>query len=141
MGIEFIEALAEKILPKDVHKIKRRLVDRLYSKLIRIRDNLTCKRCGHTHKGNSKGLHTSHYFNRRTEATRFDWNNCDSLCLACHFLWSHGSGRADYTAFKKKQLGTEKYEALAKAAKIPNKNIPFDDLKKIKEFRELLGMI
>jgi hypothetical protein len=137
LNIEFLEEFAKKILPKNVFKIKRRLADRLWSDIIRLRDHWTCCRCGHSHNPRSKGLHVSHYFSRFREFTRFAWDNCDSLCLGCHLLWSKEK-RNDYTKFKKKQLGFMRYRALVENAKVPNDLKVFDDLTKIKEFRLIL---
>lgn len=103
--------------------IKRRLCDRVMSAIVRARDNYTCQRCRHVHDPKSKGLHTSHYFNRRRESTRFDLRNLDSLCLACHILWSHGDRRGEYMIFKMEQLGKTEYKALHDKAKIP----PYED--------------
>ena len=123
---------------ENIFNIKRRLVDRLWSKIIRIRDNYQCVRCGHQHNSTSKGLHCSHYFSRSRESTRFYWDNCDSLCLACHLLWGKEK-RADYTAFKKKQLGFMRYEFNAMLAKIPNSEYKNEDLFKIPVFRKQIA--
>lgn len=138
MQIVYLEALAEKILFKNPFEIKRRLADRLFSKIIRRRDNFTCQRCKHPHSPTSKGLHASHYFARKREATRFYYDNLDALCLACHKLWGFGEGRAEYQKFKKAQLGEIRYEELARLAKIPSKEVPFNDRQKIKDFRIIL---
>src|SRR5574340_142885 len=115
---------------KSVYSVKRRLVDRVYTELLKLRKNNICDKCGHKHDPKSKGLHTSHYFSRAREHTRFDIRNTDLLCLACHLYFSHNRG--EYTKFKKKILGEAEYLALFKKAKEPYiiKNIQaFDKIK------------
>ena len=131
--------LYNKIIPRNPFKIKRRFADRLWSLIIRIRDNFTCVRCKHKHAWNSKGLQCSHYFSRSREATRFDWDNCDSFCLACHLNWSRGAGWQKYSVFKRQQLRFMRYESLVARAKIPNDIKEFNDRPKIKEFRKVLS--
>jgi len=138
MELHFTEMLYEKIVPKNPFAIKRRLADRLWSMVIRLRDHYTCQRCGHKHTPTSRGLQCSHFFARRREATRFDWDNTDALCLACHLLWSRGAGWQIYSKWKRQRLGFMRYEALAARAKIPNNPKLFDDLSKINEFRLVL---
>lgn len=136
---KFYEALSRKYQnKKSVFNIKRRLADRLWSNIIRLRDGYICVRCHHQHGLKSKGIHNSHYFSRSREATRFMWDNCDTLCLACHLLWSKEK-RAEYTAFKKKQLGFMRYEWLSFSAKIPNSEFENIDVERIKEFRRVLA--
>lgn len=92
-------------------KVKIRREDSLFSKYIRNRDKWTCQRCHRTHEEGSRGMHCSHYWSRGKWGTRFDPENCDALCYACHMLWG-GDRRSAYTAFKKKQLGIKRYNAL-----------------------------
>ena len=85
--------------------IKIDAADRAFSEFVRRRDKM-CRRCfsyGYGPKGIT-GLQASHYWSRRHENTRFDPENVDALCAACHFIWG-GDRREDYTAFKKAQLG------------------------------------
>lgn len=133
-----MEALAAKILPKNPFQIKRRLADRLFSKIIRARDHFHCVRCGHAHSRTSRGLQASHFFSRRREETRFDWDNVDALCLACHLLWSREK-RGEYMEYKKKQLGFMRYTALAYRAQVPNDIKKFDDKSKIVSFRRIIS--
>lgn len=88
--------------------------DAVFSQFIRLRDK-RCRRCGSWVRFNEKGLpvsHTnSHYYTRGKETTRFEPNNCDTLCFPCHRLWG-GDHRADYTAFKKKQLGEDAFKRM-----------------------------
>lgn len=86
-------------------------VDALFSLAIRARDNV-CVRCG-----SSKNLTNSHFWSRTHSATRYDPENCDTLCwLPCHYTWEHEK-HGDYRDFKIKQLGQERYDALERRAR------------------------
>jgi hypothetical protein len=95
-------------------KIKIYQEDSIFSQFIRLRDK-KCVRCGSHVELNEKGLpvthQNSHYWSRGNWSTRFDPENCDTLCFACHRLWG-GDYRRDYEAFKKKQLGEDGYKKL-----------------------------
>lgn len=95
-------------------KISISRADLVFSQYIRLRDK-KCIRCGSPVAMSAKGLpvsHTnSHYFGRGRENTRFDPENCDTLCLGCHRFWG-SDNREDYRAFKIKQLGEVKFNHL-----------------------------
>ena len=79
----------------------------------------------------------SHYWGRGRENTRFDEDNCISLCsLPCHQSWGHGDGREEYTEFMKKRLGKKGFEDLMLRAHIYKKK---DDQMDELYIRELLG--
>lgn len=101
---------------------KLRKADGLFSGLIRERD----KRClfpGCKVADISK-LQCSHYFGRSKKATRFDFDNCISLCWLHHFKdkmlgYEYQKQRKEihgwdgqYTLFMKNHLGEEKFAAL-----------------------------
>jgi hypothetical protein len=92
-------------------KIKLRKTDILFSKYIRKRDKFTCQRCGQVYPDGGRGLHCSHYWGRGRENTRFDPENCITLCWGCHRIWD-GDGRGDYRDFMVKRLGQEGYDLL-----------------------------
>jgi len=93
--------------------IKRDQADILFSKWIRNRDNWTCVRCKRKHPEGAGTLGNSHFWSRRHESTRFEPDNCDSLCnMPCHHLWG-ADDRAEYKAWKEKQLGKKRYDSLA----------------------------
>ena len=93
-------------------KIKIYKADIVFSQFIRTRDNWTCVACGNRfYPPDTQGLDCSHYWGRARWRTRFDTENCDSLCVSCHFKWG-GDGRYLYEEFKKKQLGTSGFNAL-----------------------------
>jgi len=91
--------------------IKTKKADELFSKYIRERDG-KCSRCGKVGR-----LTNSHYWSRIHSGTRYDPENCDSLCwLPCHYTWEHEK-QGDYRDFKLKQLGQERYDELEKRAR------------------------
>jgi len=96
-------------------KIKIDLADAMFSRYIRLRDG-RCMRCGRLGSKNAKGemtngLQCSHYFGRVKESTRFEPNNCDSLCAFCHQEWG-SNDREAYREFKIKQLGEQGFKLL-----------------------------
>ena len=118
-------------------KVKLRQTDRLWSQYIRRRDNFTCLKCGRVYKTKKQNLGVSHYWGRGRENTRFDEENCISLCsLPCHQNWGHGDGREEYTEFMKKRLGESGFENLMLRAHIYKKK---DDVMDELYIRELLG--
>lgn len=95
-------------------KIRTDKADTAFSQVIRLRDKM-CLRCKSPVKLNDKGMpvsHTnSHYFGRGKENTRFDLENCDTLCMGCHQYWG-SDNREDYREFKIRQLGEEGFKKL-----------------------------
>lgn len=74
--------------------MKRTTADKLFSEIIRTRDNWTCQRCNKTINKHSptarQGLHCSHFIGRSRYNTRFDEMNCVALCYGCHrYFTSH----------------------------------------------------
>lgn len=59
---------------------------------------------------NDKGMpnthQASHYFGRGKENTRYDPDNVDCLCGACHRIWG-SDDRESYRDFKISQLGED----------------------------------
>ncbi len=88
--------------------------DTAFSQWIRLRD-MKCMRCHSQVELNGKGLpvthQNSHYFGRGKESTRFEPNNCDTLCYGCHIIWG-SRDREAYREFKIKQLGQDGYDKL-----------------------------
>lgn len=82
--------------------------DRYFSKWIRERDGM-CKRCG-----TLENLTCSHYHKRGISNTRFDPENCISLCGSCHALWE--GPKEAYTDFMISWLGLDAFIALQKRA-------------------------
>lgn len=97
-------------------KIKISKVDKIFSDMIRERDNWTCQFCGKYYEPPTQALHCSHFWGRSNKATRFDALNCDALCYGCH-VRNEGNKQGYYRDFKLKQLGTRGYNSLEKRAR------------------------
>lgn len=92
--------------------MKLRRTDILFSQFIRSRDNWTCQRCHKYYEPPTQALHCSHYWGRAREATRFEPDNCISLCFGCHLLWGHGDLRDEYKTFMFIRLGEKRFKML-----------------------------
>jgi hypothetical protein len=95
---------------KKLKKTNVKKADAAFSKWIRERDG-KCVRCGKT-----EHLQCSHFWPRAASRTRFDPENCDTLCYGCHYGdryhgWEY-SKQGEYRDFKIKQLGEEAYKKL-----------------------------
>lgn len=100
-------------------KTKERKTDLKFSRYIRTRDGWQCLACieekgfSKDYSSNKRGLQCSHYWGRGHENTRFDPENCISLCWYHHnFTWGHGDGRQEYTDFMKQRLGERGFDLL-----------------------------
>lgn len=95
--------MATKLFPADI----------AFSAYIRGRDKWTCQRptCGKVYTPPTKALHCSHYFSRGKWATRFDPENCISLCYGCHSYWDK-AGKSEYEDYKYEQLGEKAFNGL-----------------------------
>lgn len=104
---------------------KVQAADLLFSRFIRGRDGWTCQKCHRKFKEGDPGLTCSHFFGRAKESTRFDPENCDALCRACHAYFEDRKGMtykkhgkviievaAEYRAWKEFQLGPRAFAAL-----------------------------
>ena len=92
------------------YKIKLKSSDIFFSKYIRLRDK-QCVRCHKkgTGKYGINGLQCSHYFSRRKKSTRYDEQNCDTLCPGCHRSWELDK-KGEYRDFKINQLGQKSFD-------------------------------
>ena len=88
-------------------RIKLDKADRIFSLYIRELNGWRCQRCS----SDSESLQNSHYFGRAKEGTRFDTDNCDALCFACHQYWG-STDREAYREYKIKQLGEDGFKLL-----------------------------
>ncbi len=79
--------------------------DRKFSLYIRQRDG-RCVVCG-----SSLFLGCSHYYGRGIYATRYDPDNCITLCQECHEVWEHEKGGV-YWNYMFAWLGPQRLEAL-----------------------------
>jgi hypothetical protein len=119
------------------YKIKIDPADKIFSLYIRLRDG-RCMRCNKRGEPDKEGrpvvgLENSHYFGRWMEGTRFDTENCITLCRGCHAQWE--KDRDDYRAYMVNKLGENGFKILEwKAREYHKKDRKFELLKA----RELL---
>ena len=90
-----------------------KLADRLFSLLVRTWAGWCCEYCQKDFSSRKHELECSHFWPRRHKGTRYDRENCDSLCHECHQWFHTATGRWEYERWKKKLLGEERFEALA----------------------------
>lgn len=98
------------------HKVKIDAADKAFSLYIRSRD----KKCVHPLCNRTEFLQCSHFWGRGKESTRFDPENCDTLCPAHHRDWENQKEikirdkvvMGEYALFKLEQLGQARYDAL-----------------------------
>lgn len=86
--------------------------DQLFSLYIREKADWKCEYCHKDCSTNHRGIHTSHYWGRGRENTRYDPENSNAFCFHCHMRLGHGDGRDEYRAFKIKQLGEKGFKDL-----------------------------
>lgn len=65
-------------------------------------------------------MQCSHFWGRGRQTTRFDPENCDTLCYGCHAFWE-ANKQGEYTRFKQRQLGQARYALLEIRAHQPGK--------------------
>jgi hypothetical protein len=90
--------------------IKRTSADAAFSNCIRERSNWTCERCGAEHPAPTTALHCSHFWGRGHWAVRHDPDNAEAFCYGCHRYFT--ANPVDYTEWKFRKLGEERYEIL-----------------------------
>ena len=117
-------------------KIKIDIADSLFSKWIRTRDSWTCQRCERKYPVGDQRLQNSHFYGRSHENTRFEPDNCDSLCFGCHQHWT--SSPAEYADWKLKKLGKKRYDSLRIQANTYHKKDRKLEVIKWKQALELL---
>ena len=102
-----------------MRNIKRDKADIYFSQWIRLRDR-KCLRCGSQVKFNDKGLpvshENSHFQGRGKENTRFNPNNCCTLCTGCHMYFT--AHPAEHTDWQVKRLGQEMVDQLVMASNL-----------------------
>jgi hypothetical protein len=87
-----------------------RKTDRKFSRYIRGRDRDCVARVRCLGQIPFKNLTCAHFISRRTESTRFDQDNCVTLCRACHlFLDDHMD---EFSAIMKERLGERGFNLL-----------------------------
>jgi len=95
--------------------IKRDKYDIVFSDLVRERSNWTCELCSRQFpEGTRQALHCSHLFGRRYLGTRFNPDNCFSLCAGCHMKM--GENPVEHHEWARKRLGDGLIEILREKA-------------------------
>jgi late competence protein required for DNA uptake (superfamily II DNA/RNA helicase) len=108
--------------------IKRTKWDAVFSNYIRYRDNWTCQKCGKKYHERSAGLHCSHFYGRRSWATRLEPANAMALCYSCHiYVGSFPMEHVDLweSRFTKKE--TDYVNSLHRNSKIKKRDIANDE--------------
>lgn len=84
------------------------VADKKFGEWIKKRDRrcVLCKR-----KPPAITLTCSHYWGRYASATRYSPDNCDALCMGCHFRVENAK-QGEYQRFKIEQLGLPRYQEL-----------------------------
>lgn len=118
-------------------KITIRKTDRLFSLYIRKRDG----RCVYAvkcsgHPRDIKELDCSHYHGRRKESVRFDPENCDAACKACHLFVHTAEGQKWLDEWKENKLGIQRFNLLNFRANMTRKRDDELDLFYIKSLTQ-----
>ncbi|MCR4319774.1 MAG: recombination protein NinG [Candidatus Brocadiaceae bacterium] len=96
-------------MSKERSKLEKRL-DAIFSKFIRLRDKLTCQRCGKQFGKFTTGIQNSHFWGRRHRSTRWSENNCVALCGGCHI---HLTGNPElHRQWYRGRIGNSAYDKL-----------------------------
>jgi hypothetical protein len=102
-------------------KIKIDPLDSLFSRVIRLRANNKCQRCGKYKE--FKQLQAAHCWGRRKKSVRYDLDNALGLCAYCHRVIDSEDPEAKKELFIK-YLGEEGYRKLNQRANWPNLQKP-----------------
>jgi len=115
--------------------IKRDALDKVFSDYIRERDGWTCQYCKlRCHNHEPRRLDCSHFHSRRHYATRWDPDNADAMCMTCHERL--GGSPGEYTDWKARQLGAQKYQRLrVRAAQVGKRPTKFERAVMTENFR------
>lgn len=88
--------------------------DRVFSLIIRYRDDWTCQVCKRQFEVGSGKLSCSHFFGRRNKGTRWDEMNACAKCFTCHQYM--GENPVHFSDWIKARLGEQKYLDLMRRA-------------------------
>ena len=72
--------------------------DNLFSKYVRLLEGGYCRKCG-KYFGLTRGLHCAHWQGRGRWTTRYERDNCTSLCFNCHQKLDHNQEAKDELFF------------------------------------------
>ena len=91
-------------------KISIKPLDKKFSLYIRSRDNWTCQRCFKKYIPPTNSVHCAHIFTRGAKSTRFDVDNCHTMCYGCHsYIDSHPLEKYEWYI---KKFGQRKFDLL-----------------------------
>lgn len=99
-----------------MRRIRIKSEDTNFSRLIKWERNWTCERCGRKHEVGSRGLHASHFVGRAHNRLRWDRDNVDVFCYACH-QYMETKKATEYRDWKIKKLGKERFNELEKKSR------------------------
>ncbi len=94
-------------------KITEKKLDATFAKHIKEKRNWQCERCGFRELPPTVRIQLSHFHSRVARSVRYDEDNADVLCASCHRTFETKK-TAEYYEWKKKKLGTRKFNALLK---------------------------
>ena len=100
-------------------KISIKSQDRHFSKLVRTRAGWKCECCGKQYLENAQGLHCSHFFGRRSRATRWMQDNAAAHCWSCH--QKLGANPVLFNEWIVERLGQERVDELRRLHGTPIK--------------------
>ena len=115
--------------------------DILFSNFVREEANWMCKlkfKCRGiiSFKENKSDLHCCHYHSRKKRPVRFGRDNTDSGCWICHDYYDKHMPKEEKEAWKKNQIGVERFRALNVRANHINMGLKMrkeDELEYVKE--------
>ena len=91
-----------------------KVLDKLFSEVIRLRANGFCEHC-HRYVKN-EGINPSHYYGRIHHSTRWDEDNVQGICSPCHAGFH--DKRMEYFEWLFHRLGAERMCILADKAEV-----------------------
>ena len=103
-------------------------LDKITAKIIKIRDDYTCQKCGK--KPVPRGCHWAHIFSRSRHSVRWDLLNSVVLCNGCHRYW-HANPLTAQIWFSKKF--PHRYEYLQAEKQKPVRQIQTIELQELYE--------
>ena len=115
--------------------IKRDKLDAAFSDLVRERADWTCECCSkHFPERKGAGLHASHYWGRKNQATRFCGINTFAHCFGCH--QKLGSKPHEFREWVFNELGEKLYDELTLKANSVCKRTKAEKEDMLKHFRQ-----
>jgi len=117
--------------------VKIPVLDKLFSKYVRLLSGGYCKRCG-KYVGHNN-LAAAHFFGRIRHTVRWDKRNIVALCNPCHY-WLDVNPIAK-SNFMYEVLSREDIGELSRIANMTTKDYPIDKEALAKDFREKIKLL